>query len=156
MTQTVNIITVLVEALEGMALQYLSDYAAFDPQGLLQGYRNTDRLTLKALEKLGKIVKMSAGCYRWSEVSEYHASNKRLSEENFFVLTLPDSITLEELVEAVKVIAKEYLTYGSEAWMTHSFMSAGEQTLKVLASLGLVKTEDDITYHWIKSNDTNS
>lgn len=140
MTQIANIISELVDALETMALQYLSDLDMI----WLEAEREVDSKCLEVLEKLGKLEKTEEGFYTWTKQSENHKDNP-CSNYIFLVKELPLTLTQQEVITALVGMAKEYLTYGNESWMTHNLMSAGEQTLDILRRLGIVKTEDDVT-----------
>lgn len=149
MIQTFNIISRLVESLETMALQYLSDYDLVN----LEVDKQADLLCLDTLEKLGKVNKLCDGKYTWSRSSEYYALNSTLDSHKFLVKELPTTVTKEQVIKALADMAKEYLTYSNKNWMTHSFISAGQQTLDVFCNLGIVKTYDNLTYEWVESND---
>jgi hypothetical protein len=107
--KTVNTIPELVETLEGMALQYLSDLDAV----YLEADTETDWLCLDTLEKLGKVEKLCEGRYTWSKSSEYYGSNSTLDSDKFLVIELPAAVTKQEVVTALVNMSKEYLTYSN-------------------------------------------
>jgi len=50
------------------------------------------------------------------------------------------------MLEALVSMAYQYLSCADEKVLTHDFMSAGEETLSLLESLGIATTEDGVAY----------
>lgn len=136
---TKNYIPDLVEDLESMAGQYLS---GVDRETLLLLYSADDHC-LYLLEVLGKIEPDSVG-FRWTKSSWWHPENRR-NESEYEIKELPQGITEQELIYALIQMAVEYLSFGTD-FFTHSFMSAGEGTLRTLKELGYMTTDGIATY----------
>jgi hypothetical protein len=136
---TKNYIPDLIEDLEDMAGQYLSgvDGETLDSESA------ADDQCLYLLEVLGKIEPDTIG-FKWTRNSWYNNHSKSRSE--FEVKELPQGITEQELIYALIQMAKEYIAFGTNDYFTHSFMSAGEGTLRTLEELGYMTTKDKITY----------
>jgi hypothetical protein len=134
-----NYIIDLVEDLEDMAGLYICGL----DRKTLESKSAADDHCLYLLEVLGKIEPAAPG-FKWTKNSWWHLEN-RGNESDFEITELPQGITEQELVYTLIQMAKEYLAFGSNDF-THSFISAGEGTLKTLEELGYMSTEDKIIY----------
>lgn len=58
----------------------------------------------------------------------------------------------KELTECLIMMCEQYLVKGLDldGWLEHSFMCAGENSLALLDRMGLVETEDGVTYKLLK------
>jgi len=131
-----NLDTRLVECIELMAMQYMTDLdnnleLSIDEDNI------SDPLELRCVNFLmdvGKVTKPLNKDYRWSKISRFHQS----SDKEPAILDTPDW-SLQDRITLLKDLARRFLKCKANHTMTHDFMCAGEQTLALLTEAGICK-----------------